>query len=58
MTLQRFFVAGLLVFLLGLSAVYAGANRAPFRDRGGHPHGHSAPHADAAGKAQCLPDKR
>jgi len=36
MTLQRFLVAAFLVFVLGISAVYAGINRVPFRQEGAH----------------------
>lgn len=36
MTLQRFLVIAFLVFILGIGAIYAGVNRVPFRQGGGH----------------------
>lgn len=44
MSLERFFIGALVVFLLGLGVLYSGVNRAPFRDHNPgshHPHTHS-----------------
>jgi hypothetical protein len=45
MTLQRFLIVGLVIFLLGLAALYTGINRAPFRQ--GEP-GHNQKHGSSS----------
>lgn len=58
MTLQKFFIIGLLVFLLGLTALYTGINRAPFREAGGHPSDHSSlQNRLTPDEARCLPEQ-
>ncbi|BBB89482.1 MAG TPA: hypothetical protein PKA28_14820 [Methylomusa anaerophila] len=63
MTLQRFLVIALLVFLLGIGVLYAGVNRVPFRHGGNHEmHKSSLTFAAAAtgsslNAAVALPDR-
>lgn len=67
MNLQRFLAGALIVYLLGIAALYAGINRAPFRQHGpGHQSQHqsswlnSTAADDTDGKATirllCRPD--
>lgn len=44
MSLERFFIGALVVFLLGIGVLYSGVNRAPFREHNPgshHSHTHS-----------------
>ncbi|WP_371379567.1 hypothetical protein [Sporomusa aerivorans] len=45
MSLKKFLISALIVFLAGVAILYSGANRAPFRQHnpnGPHPQTHSA----------------
>ena len=52
MTLQRFLVAALLVFVLGIGALYAGSNRVPFRQ--GESHGQEMQHKSSRSSADIT----